>query len=72
MFGAIEGRWGSREAEITGVELLGGDGHASTVLESGGILGLRLTVTAAQPLTGRIVPVEIVASSGYDLAGVPV
>ena len=28
--------------------------------------------SAAQPLTGRIVPVEIVASSGYDLAGVPV
>jgi ribosomal protein S12 methylthiotransferase len=28
--------------------------------------------SAVQPLTGRIVPVEIVASSGYDLAGVPV
>jgi hypothetical protein len=23
------------------------------------------------PLTGRILPVEIVAASGYDLAGVP-
>ena len=28
--------------------------------------------SAKQPLTGRIVPVEIVASSGYDLAGVVV
>jgi ribosomal protein S12 methylthiotransferase len=28
--------------------------------------------SAKQPLTGRIIPVEIVASSGYDLAGVPV
>jgi ribosomal protein S12 methylthiotransferase len=28
--------------------------------------------SAKQPLTGRIFPVEIVASSGYDLAGVPV
>jgi ribosomal protein S12 methylthiotransferase len=28
--------------------------------------------SAARPLTGRIIPVEIVASSGYDLAGVPV
>jgi ribosomal protein S12 methylthiotransferase len=27
--------------------------------------------SAARPLTGRILPVEIVASSGYDLAGVP-
>jgi ribosomal protein S12 methylthiotransferase len=27
--------------------------------------------SATQPLTGRIIPVEIVASSGYDLAGVP-
>ena len=26
---------------------------------------------AGRPLTGRILPVEIVASSGYDLAGVP-
>jgi hypothetical protein len=24
-----------------------------------------------EPLTGEILPVEIVASSGYDLAGVP-
>jgi ribosomal protein S12 methylthiotransferase len=28
--------------------------------------------SAARPLPGRIIPVEIVASSGYDLAGVPV
>ncbi len=27
--------------------------------------------SAARPLTGRIIPVEIVAASGYDLAGVP-
>jgi ribosomal protein S12 methylthiotransferase len=27
--------------------------------------------SASKPLTGRILPVEIVASSGYDLAGVP-
>jgi len=27
--------------------------------------------SAARPLTGRILPVEIVAASGYDLAGVP-
>ena len=26
--------------------------------------------SAARPLTGRIVPVEIVASIGYDLAGI--
>jgi len=50
MFRATEGRWGSREVEITDVELRGPDGEAAHVFHSG------------QPLTVRIAlrsPVEI-------------
>ncbi len=50
MFRATEGRWGSREVEITDVELSGADGEAGHVFHSG------------QPLTVRIAlrsPVEI-------------
>ena len=64
LFKATEGRWGSREAEITGVELLGVDGHPSTVLESGGILGLRITVTAARPLTDVVFGIGVFNADG--------
>ena len=64
LFKASEGRWGSREAEITGVELLGADGQPSTVLESGGILGLRITVTAAQPLTDVVFGIGVFNADG--------
>ena len=64
LFKASEGRWGSREAEITGVELLGADGQPSTVLESGGILGLRITVTAAQPLTAVVFGIGVFHADG--------
>src|SRR6185503_8257543 len=42
MFRATEGRWGSREIEITDVELSGADGATGHVFQSG------------QPLTVRI------------------
>ncbi|MDO8794701.1 MAG: ABC transporter ATP-binding protein [Vicinamibacterales bacterium] len=64
LFKATEGRWGSREAEITGVEVLGADGHPATVLESGGTLGLRLTVTAAQPLTDVVFGIGVFNADG--------
>ena len=64
LFKATEGRWGLREAEITGVELLGADGQPSTVLESGGILGLRITVTAARPLTDVVFGIGVFNADG--------
>ena len=64
LFKATEGRWGSREAEITGVELFGADGQPSTVLESGGVLGLRLTVTAAKPLTDVVFGIGVFNADG--------
>jgi hypothetical protein len=50
MFQAGEGRWGSREVEITEVELLDSAGHPSFVFHSGDTLAIRLKVHAVQPI----------------------
>jgi ABC-type polysaccharide/polyol phosphate transport system ATPase subunit len=49
MFRAVEGRWGSREAEITDVALLR-DGRPAHVFTSGDALEIRLRVRAREPL----------------------
>ena len=46
MFQATEGRWGSREAEITGVELVGEDGQPAHVFFSGERVEIRLALRA--------------------------
>ena len=51
MFLASAGRWGSKEAEITGVAFLGQDGTAGHVFHSGERLIVRLDVRAAEPVT---------------------
>ena len=50
MFQANEGRWGSREAEITHVALIGPDGQPTHVLQSGEHMEIALQVRAAQPV----------------------
>src|SRR3954470_20382530 len=42
MFRATEGRWGSREIEITEVTLVGGDGQAAHVFQSGDRLDMHI------------------------------
>jgi ABC-type polysaccharide/polyol phosphate transport system ATPase subunit len=49
MFKATEGRWGSREIEITEVTLSGADGETSHVFQSGDAIHVRLKVRAHQP-----------------------
>ena len=49
MFKATEGRWGSRELEITDVVLAGVDGQPSHVFQSGDTMLVRLKVRAHQP-----------------------
>jgi ABC-type glutathione transport system ATPase component len=49
-FKASEGRWGSREVEITGVRLLGEDGQAGHVFHSGEAVTIELSVTAKHPV----------------------
>ncbi len=49
MFTAVEGRWGSREIEITEVTLLDHAGHPSFVFHSGDAMSVRLKVSAHAP-----------------------
>jgi len=49
MFQTTEGRWGSREVEITDVAFLDGKGQPSFVFHSGDSLSIRLRVRANQP-----------------------
>ena len=46
MFRATEGRWGSREVEITSVRLVGGDGESGHVFRSGEPLTVRISLRA--------------------------
>ena len=69
MFKAVEGRWGSREAEITGVELAGVSGTPSHVFASGDPFEIRLRVRAAQPLTDVVVGVGIFNADGVCCYG---
>jgi ABC-type polysaccharide/polyol phosphate transport system ATPase subunit len=48
MFKAAEGRWGSREAEITGVEMIGASGQPAHLFKSGERVDIRLHVRANQ------------------------
>src|SRR5262249_50645753 len=50
MFQATEGRWGSREVEITQVQLLDEKGQPAHIFHSGDQVTLRLTVKAAAPI----------------------
>jgi ABC-type polysaccharide/polyol phosphate transport system ATPase subunit len=49
MFQATEGRWGSREVEITDVVLVGEDGQPGHIFESGERVEIRLKVRAVKP-----------------------
>jgi ABC-type polysaccharide/polyol phosphate transport system ATPase subunit len=50
MFQATEGRWGSREVEITDVGFLDRDGQPSFVFHSGDPIAVRVKLRAAQPV----------------------
>jgi hypothetical protein len=65
MFQATEGRWGSREAEIANVQLVGEDGEAAHVFFSGERVEIRLTLKAAKALTDFVVGIGI-----FNLDGV--
>jgi ABC-type polysaccharide/polyol phosphate transport system ATPase subunit len=50
MFKATEGRWGTREVEITDVTLLGQDGHSGHVFQYGERVRVQMSVRAHHPL----------------------
>jgi ABC-type polysaccharide/polyol phosphate transport system ATPase subunit len=69
MFQATEGRWGSREIEITNVELLDEEGQPSHIYHSGQPLTLRMTVHAAQPMTDFVFGVGLFNAEGICCYG---
>ncbi len=50
MFKATEGRWGTREVEITGVSIVGESGQPGHVFQSGEAVQVRMRVRAHQPI----------------------
>ena len=69
MFKALEGRWGTREAEIVGVELRRADGRAAHVFQSGDTVDIHLRVIAHQPLTDFVFGVGIFNAEGVCCYG---
>jgi ABC-type polysaccharide/polyol phosphate transport system ATPase subunit len=61
--------WGSGEARIDGVELLGTDGAARAQFLSGEPLALRLHITADRPLQAPRLSIELRDASGLLVAG---
>ena len=69
MFRATEGRWGSREIEITSVELVGPDDQPSFVFHSGDAVTIRLGVRAPQPATDFVFGVSVFNADGVCCFG---
>ena len=69
MFKALEGRWGTREAEIVEVHFLRADGTAAHVFQSGEPVDIRLKVRAHQRLTDFVVGVGIFNAEGVCCYG---
>jgi len=69
MFRAVEGRWGSREAEITEVRLLDARDQPSHVFESGGAMTVCLRVHAPAPLGDVVFGVGLFNAEGICCYG---
>jgi ABC-type polysaccharide/polyol phosphate transport system ATPase subunit len=66
---AIEGRWGSREAEIVAVEMHRADGSQGHIFESGEMVEFTLRVRAHQPLTDFVFGFGIFNADGICCYG---
>ncbi len=69
MFQAQEGRWGSREAEITGVELLGADGQPAAVYETGARMTIRMAVQSPAGVQDAVFGVGVFNTEGVCCYG---
>jgi ABC-type polysaccharide/polyol phosphate transport system ATPase subunit len=69
MFQAVEGRWGSREIEISAVTLLDGAGQPSFVFHSGNPVAVRLSVIAHSPATDFVFGVSLFNADGVCCYG---
>jgi ABC-type polysaccharide/polyol phosphate transport system ATPase subunit len=69
MFRATEGRWGSREVEITEVAFLGHDLQPSFVFHSGDPISIRLKIRAEHPVTDFVFGVGLFNADGVCCYG---
>jgi ABC-type polysaccharide/polyol phosphate transport system ATPase subunit len=69
MFKAIEGRWGSREIEITEVALLDAGGQPSFVFHSGDPVSVRLSVSAKAPTDDFVFGISFFNADGVCCYG---
>ena len=69
MFQATEGRWGSREIEITDVSLIGKDGVPGHVFHSGEPLEVRIKTRAHQPTNDFVFGVGLFNADGICCYG---
>ena len=64
MFQATEGRWGSREVEIAGVEFIGANGQPAQVFQSGERVEIRLDLSAGKLVHDVVVGIGIFNAAG--------
>jgi hypothetical protein len=64
-----EGRWGSREIEITNVALLGSDGQAGHVFQCGERITIRLAVSAPEPVKDFVFGIGVFNAEGVCCYG---
>ena len=69
LFQAPEGRWGSREVEITDVALLDSRGGETRVVVSGGGLTIRMSIRAKAPVEDFVFGVGIFNADGVCVYG---
>ena len=69
MFRATEGRWGSREIEITDVQLTGPDGGAGHVFHTGEPLAIRIGLRAPLEMHDFVVGIGIFNAEGVCCYG---
>ena len=69
MFRATEGRWGSREVEITDVVLAGADGERGHVFHSGEVLNIRIRMRAPLAIDDVVIGIGIFNAEGVCCYG---
>jgi len=69
MFRATEGRWGSREVEITDVTLVGEDGQAGHIFASGSRLDVRIRLRSPLPIDDFVIGIGIFNAEGVCAYG---
>ena len=68
-FKSAEGRWGTREIEITGVSITGPDGEAGHVFQSGDAVQIRMEVKARETITDFVFGLGLFNADGVCIYG---